>query len=264
MTTASATATASPPRTPTSASRSPASSPTSQLELYRFNGATNVRVNVLNLGPNVQPGDVIEITDPTINLAQGTYIYTVRQIDVAGNVSVFSAGLTIIIPLPGALPAPDLIAADDSGALNNDNVHQGQSEPPFHHHRRRRQQQARAAAGQRRGRHHRQHRRRRHRLDHRRHHGPRRRAPLPGPPDRPGDRAVGARRATPPSSPSTRSPRPRLGHRSSKPPATPAPLDGITAISTNLGFDVSGIETGGQNGVVELFRGGSSVVEARA
>lgn len=92
--------------------------PNSKLELWRDNGTGPVLVNSLIVG-NVTPGAVVTIIDPG-PLALGTYLYTVRSTDAAANTGSFSNALRIIIPLPGALPAPDLIPSDDTGVLDND------------------------------------------------------------------------------------------------------------------------------------------------
>jgi hypothetical protein len=53
----------------------------------------------------------------------GTYAYTARQVDLAGNVSVDSTSLSVTIDTVALAPtAPDLQAASDSGASNTDNL----------------------------------------------------------------------------------------------------------------------------------------------
>ena len=88
----------------------------------------NGRVDLLRDGAVVATatltaGGVVTLTDPG-PLADGTYVYTAIQYDLAGNKSLASAGLTVVIDttspdLPGA---PDLITADDTGASAFDNV----------------------------------------------------------------------------------------------------------------------------------------------
>jgi CSLREA domain-containing protein len=61
---------------------------------------------------------------PSAPLADNTYSIAVLAIDVAGNVSNPVGGLVVTIDTqpPGPPSIPDLIAADDTGALNNDNI----------------------------------------------------------------------------------------------------------------------------------------------
>ncbi|WP_288379238.1 Ig-like domain-containing protein [uncultured Massilia sp.] len=59
------------------------------------------------------------------NPADGSHTYTVRQVDVAGNVSADSPPLTFTLDrsAPGApVGTPDLAAASDSGVSNTDNI----------------------------------------------------------------------------------------------------------------------------------------------
>jgi hypothetical protein len=63
------------------------------------------------------------IQEPTA-LPSGTYTYTARQVDLAGNESPVSAGLKVTIQLR-TVPspsAPDLLPASDSGVSNMDNI----------------------------------------------------------------------------------------------------------------------------------------------
>jgi subtilisin-like proprotein convertase family protein len=64
----------------------------------------------------------VTLIDPTV-LADGVYVYTATQTDLAGNVSAISTGLSVTVDAapPIAPTAPDLKAADDSGTFNNDN-----------------------------------------------------------------------------------------------------------------------------------------------
>ena len=84
--------------------------------LYDTNGTTV-------LGSAVADGaGVWSITSAT--LANGAHTLTARQTDPAGNVSLTSAGLGVVIDTVGA-PAPgvlDLVTGSDSGPLNTDNV----------------------------------------------------------------------------------------------------------------------------------------------
>jgi subtilisin-like proprotein convertase family protein len=67
-------------------------------------------------------GGTITLTDPG-PLADGTYQYTATQIDKAGNPSVLGGPITIRVDNTIAAPtAPDLLAADDSGLYDNDDI----------------------------------------------------------------------------------------------------------------------------------------------
>jgi len=59
-----------------------------------------------------------------IILSEGTHTITAKTSDVAGNVSAASNPVTIVVDLtpPSAPTGLDLDAADDNGALNNDNI----------------------------------------------------------------------------------------------------------------------------------------------
>jgi len=59
-----------------------------------------------------------------INLSVGIYAITAQTIDAAGNVSLESAALNIVIDIvaPNAPSLPDLATADDSGISNVDNI----------------------------------------------------------------------------------------------------------------------------------------------
>ncbi len=58
-----------------------------------------------------------------LSLAEGVHTITAKTSDVAGNASAASTGLTITVDKTAPdTSEPDLLAADDNGGLNNDNV----------------------------------------------------------------------------------------------------------------------------------------------
>jgi subtilisin-like proprotein convertase family protein len=60
---------------------------------------------------------------PRGRIADGTYLYTVRQLDASGNLSAESAGLTVTIEtVPPASPATDLTPDDDTGRPRSPDV----------------------------------------------------------------------------------------------------------------------------------------------
>lgn len=87
------------------------------------NGAT---VELLRNGSVVASGTgnggTLTLTDPSVT--SGTFNYTSRQRDVAGNQSATSGSLSVTIDAtPPASPgAPDLLAGSDSGISNTDNI----------------------------------------------------------------------------------------------------------------------------------------------
>ncbi|PYS45741.1 MAG: hypothetical protein DMF68_21340 [Acidobacteria bacterium] len=66
-------------------------------------------------------GATVQLTDST-SPADGTYNYTARQVDGAGNASSNSAPLSVTIDTTTTASVPDLQAASDSGASNTDNI----------------------------------------------------------------------------------------------------------------------------------------------
>ncbi len=66
------------------------------------------------------PGPVVDGTSP----GTGTYVYTARQVDAAGNRGAAGAGLTVTIDrdVPARPTAPDLTAATDTGVSDTDNL----------------------------------------------------------------------------------------------------------------------------------------------
>jgi subtilisin-like proprotein convertase family protein len=87
------------------------------LELFRSaNGAPAILVGT------AAPG-VTQIRDTSGTLSNGVYVYTVAQVDLAGNVSPLSLGTTVTINTTApAIPTLVLDPADDSGAPTNPNV----------------------------------------------------------------------------------------------------------------------------------------------
>ena len=63
------------------------------------------------------------ITDTTGVTADGTYLYQVQQVDVAGNASVFSPGLSVLVSrTPPPAPTIMLLNADDTGLPSHPDV----------------------------------------------------------------------------------------------------------------------------------------------
>ena len=85
--------------------------PTALIQLFRDGKLVGSRVGS---GP---------LQDAT-GLADGVYVYTTRQTDLAGNLSPASAGLTVTIDAaaPVAPSMPDLQDASDSGSSKTDNI----------------------------------------------------------------------------------------------------------------------------------------------
>ena len=91
--------------------------PFAKLELLRDGVIVNTITNVGSTG------GAVTITDPTA-LADGVYVYTLQQTDLAGNLGPQSAPLTVTVDTtnPAAPSVPDLQAASDSGVFNNDDI----------------------------------------------------------------------------------------------------------------------------------------------
>ncbi|MFO1148314.1 MAG: Ig-like domain-containing protein [Alsobacter sp.] len=84
--------------------------------LYDDNGTTVLGSAVANAGG----GWSITPTNP---LGNGDHVLTVKQTDIAGNVSGASASLTVTIDTSSQAPSGlDLAAVDDTGASNTDNI----------------------------------------------------------------------------------------------------------------------------------------------
>ncbi len=87
----------------------------STVTLYDTDGTTV-------LGTAVATGGVWSITSSTA-LSHGTHTLTTKAMDVAGNVSVASAGLVVTIDTSVAAPsAPDLVVGSDSGTSSTDDI----------------------------------------------------------------------------------------------------------------------------------------------
>jgi hypothetical protein len=93
-----------------------------------FTGTAEVGATVLLYASGAVVGSVAAdgggnwtITSST--LAAGTYAFTARAQDVAGNLSAPSSSLTVNIDTTGpVVSAPDMVAASDSGSSNTDNI----------------------------------------------------------------------------------------------------------------------------------------------
>ena len=69
----------------------------------------------------------INQSDPTLQtpglpILDGTYLYAVQLIDLAGNATAISPGLFVTIATVTPAPPPQPILATDTGAFNNDNI----------------------------------------------------------------------------------------------------------------------------------------------
>lgn len=87
------------------------------------NASVELLANGLVVGSaQASAGGVYTITASA--LPDGVYYFTTRQIDTAGNVSAESAALTVIIDTtpPGTPAATDLLAADDTGVSDTDDL----------------------------------------------------------------------------------------------------------------------------------------------
>ena len=80
-----------------------------------FDGATAIGTGTVN-------GSGIWTITATTALTEGANTLTATQTDVAGNVSVASAGLPVAIHTTAALALPHLTAGSDSGVSNTDNI----------------------------------------------------------------------------------------------------------------------------------------------
>ena len=67
--------------------------------------------------------DTLTVPNPS-RLDEGTYTFTYVVIDSAGNISAASSGTSVKVDFtaPNAPTAPDLIADDDSGISDSDNL----------------------------------------------------------------------------------------------------------------------------------------------
>jgi subtilisin-like proprotein convertase family protein len=101
--------------------RAVAGSPGSQVLVNRLTNVTPSAGGVLSIADintDFVVNPVTGIIGPVARgrIADGTYIYTVRQLDAAGNLSAETAGLTVTIEtVAPASPATDLVPDDDSG-----------------------------------------------------------------------------------------------------------------------------------------------------
>ena len=109
------------------------------VQLFRalvINGipGASILVNTINnVGGGIVP--VPDINNGNGVIADGTYVYTAMQTDLAGNAGPLSNAVTVTInskvPNPEPPPAPDLEAGSDSGTFNNDNITQYNNGNPY-------------------------------------------------------------------------------------------------------------------------------------
>ena len=96
-------------------------------------GASILVNTINNVGGGIVP--VPDINNGKGVIADGTYVYTAMQTDLAGNAGPLSNTLTVTIntkvPNPEPPPAPDLEAGSDSGTFNNDNITQNNNGKPY-------------------------------------------------------------------------------------------------------------------------------------
>ena len=104
------------------------------VNLYRNGVIVGTIANAAPTGPNneVMVYDDNNGTPGQFPIADGTYTYKAQQVDIAGNMSLLSAGTTVIITHtpPLAPSAPVLEAASDTGRLNNDDITSRNNNPP--------------------------------------------------------------------------------------------------------------------------------------